>query len=85
MSGTTESLWTPQTVIGLIGMAIVAGTVAAVLAFGDPQTKAQTVGGVLTMGGAIVAFYFGSSKGSQQKDATIAAQATTTTTTGATP
>ena len=74
-----DPLLTPQTVIALFGMTIVAGTVVAVFALGTAEVRSQTVGGVLAMGGMIVSFFFGSSKGSQQKDATIAAQA------GATP
>ncbi len=72
MSGSlpTNQLWTAQTIVGLFGMTIVAGTVAAIFAFGDKPTIAQTVGGVMTLGGTIIGFYFGSSKGSQDKDAT---------------
>ena len=68
----TNSLWTAQTIMGLFGMTIVAGTVAAIFLVGDKPTIAQTVGGVMTLGGSIIGFYFGSSKGSQDKDATAA-------------
>jgi glucose uptake protein GlcU len=63
------SLLTAQFAIALIGMAIVAFTVVAVLLYGDPQTKSQTIGAVMALGSAIAGFYFGSSKGSQDKDA----------------
>jgi len=67
-----KQLWTPQLIIGLIGMAIVAGTVAAVFVIGDVQLRSQTVGGVMSLGGMVAAYYFGSSHGSQDKDATLA-------------
>jgi hypothetical protein len=72
MTDTRNLLLTPQTVIGYIGMAIGGGVVAAVMMWGDPQTKSQTIGQVLTIMAMIVGFYFGSSSGSQAKDETIA-------------
>ncbi len=71
-----DVLLSPQTIIALIGMLIVAGTVIGVFLKGDPPTLQLVVGLVIgTYGGSVFSFYFGSSKGSQQKDATIAAQA----------
>ncbi len=69
-----DSLWSPQSVIALVGMLIFAGVVAAVFVLGSSELVSQTVGGVLAIAGMITSFYFGSSKGSQAKDATIAAQ-----------
>ena len=99
MSGTTttppaDPLWTPQTIIALLGMGMVAGTIAGVFLKGDPPTLQLVVGLVIgTYGGSVFSFYFGSSKGSQKKDDALAAReagmipaaqqpgATTTTTT----
>lgn len=79
----SDSLWTPQSVTGLIGMTIFGTMVFVVLMGGLADTiKSQTVGGVLMVGGAIIGYYFGSSSGSQKKDERAA---TTTTTTVATP
>ena len=80
-----DSLWSPQTIVGLVAMAITAGTIAAIFTVGDKPTIAQTVGGVMTLAGTVVGFYFGSSKGAQNKDATMAAAAAPTTTTTITP
>jgi len=77
----TDSLWSPQTIVGLVAMAITAGTIGAIFMVGDKPTIAQTVGGVMTLAGTVVGFYFGSSKGSQSKDNLIAASTPTTVTT----
>ena len=70
-----EQLLTPQTIIALIGLAIVAGTVSATFWKGDPATQQLVTGVVLgTFGAAIFNFYFGSSKGSQAKDAQATAK-----------
>lgn len=64
--------WTsPQTVIALLFLAILAGTVGAVFWFHDPQTISQTVGGVLGIAGMVAGFYFSSSVSSRRKDDTI--------------
>jgi hypothetical protein len=76
-----DTLWSPQTIVGLFAMTIVAGTIAAIFRVGDPPTIAQTVGGVMTIAGTVIGFYFGSSKGSQSKDAALATSTPTTTTT----
>ncbi len=97
MSGTTtqtaqqasdKSLWSPQVVIAMTLLVIGAATVAGVFLKGDAATI-NVIAGVV-IGAAITgpsSFYFGSSKGSQAKDATIAAAVPvqTTTTTGQTP
>jgi hypothetical protein len=70
-----EKFWTPQLVIAIMGMCIVAGTVAATLTFGDTGTKQLTTGIVLgTFGASIFSFYFGSSKSGQAKDNALIAQ-----------
>lgn len=63
-----DSLWTPQTIIGLYALTIGACTIAGIFFIGDKPTIAQTVGGVMTILGTVVGFYFGSSRGSQAKD-----------------
>lgn len=70
----TDSLWTPQSIVAFYGMSIFAGTVAAVFLFGTPETRSQTVGGVLAIASGIIGFYFGSSSGSQKKDERQAAE-----------
>lgn len=81
MSDTTtppEPLVTGQNIIALGVLAIVAGTVAAVFAKADAPTINVIAGTVIGTGlGSVTGFYFGSSRSSQQKDATNAAQATT--------
>ena len=84
MSGTTtppaesaaDSLMNPMFIITMTLLAIAAGTIAAVFLGSDTAVKnvvaGTVVGGII---GSITGFYFGSSKGSQAKDATIAAQA----------
>jgi len=63
-----NSLWTPQMIMGMYGMTIVAGAVAAAIFLGAPETRGQAIGAAITFGGLILGFYFGSSKGSQDKD-----------------
>ena len=73
-----DLLWTPQTIIALAGILIVAGTIIGVFWKGDAPTLQLVVGLVIgTFGSSIFQFYFGSSKGSQDKDVTIATQAAT--------
>jgi len=67
-----DSLWSPQTIIGMFAMTIVAATIGGIFVVGDAPTISQTVGGVMTLGGTVVGFYFGSSRGSQAKDETAA-------------
>lgn len=86
-----DSLRSPQFIIASLAMVIVAGTVAAVFARGDLPSINLAIGFVFgALGSAPLGFYFGSSQGSQKKDAVIAAkvppvQGTTTTTTMGTP
>ncbi len=70
-----SSLRDPQSVIAIYGMTIVAACVAGVFVWGTPETRSQTIGGVLSFGSGIMGFYFGASRGSQKKDEVIAAQA----------
>lgn len=65
-----DSLWTPQSITAMYGLTIVAGTIVGVFLKGDAPTLQLVVGLVLgTFGSSIFSFYFGSSKGSQTKDA----------------
>lgn len=64
----TDSLWTPQAVVGLALVVILAGTVVAAFAYGTAEMRSQTVGGVVALSGAVVQYYFGSSRGGQAKD-----------------
>jgi hypothetical protein len=73
MSNNPADSWTsPQTVIAMIGLAIMGGTVAGVFLRGDAPTISQTVGGVIGIGGMIMGYYFNSAISSQRKDTTIA-------------
>jgi uncharacterized membrane protein YfcA len=81
-----DSLLSPQFILAGFTMAIVAGTVSAVLMHGDDGNIKLVLGFVFGMGSGVGAFYFGSSKSSQAKDAVLAekitpAPGTTTTTT----
>ena len=64
--------WTsPQTIVALLLLVILAGTVGAVFVYHDPQTVSQTVGGVLGIGGTVAGYYFSSTLSSRKKDETI--------------
>lgn len=65
----TDKLLTQQSVIAYVVLAIVAATVGHTLYTGDVQLRSQVLGAVLGVGGMVVGYYFGSSKGSQDKDA----------------
>jgi hypothetical protein len=92
-----DSLINPQFILAAATMLIVAGTVAAVVWHGDDGNVKLVLGFVFGMGSGVGAFYFGSSKSSQSKDAVLAAQVSqpvtttvtrpppTVTTTGQTP
>ena len=91
-----DPLVTPQFVIALVGLAVLAGTIAAVFTVKEVTALQGTIAGSVISGClGIFGFYFGSSKGSQNKDATMAALttsantpppgSTTTTTTTAAP
>lgn len=69
-----DSLTSPQFILASITMAIVAGTVAAVLFHGDDGNIKLVLGFVFGLGSGVGGFYFGSSKSSQAKDAVLAAQ-----------
>jgi len=69
----TEPILTQQGIIAIMLLLIGAATVGGVFYKGDSATI-NTIAGVVigaTIGG-VSGFYFGSSKGSQAKDATIA-------------
>ena len=69
-----DSLISPQFILALVTYAIVAGTVGAILWHGDDGNIKLVLGFVFGLGSASSGFYFGSSKSSQTKDATLAAQ-----------
>ncbi len=71
-----DSLINPQFILAAVTMAIVAGTVAAVLLHGDDGNIKLVLGFVFGLGSGVGGFYFGSSKSSQNKDAVLAAQVT---------
>ena len=65
-----QSMKSPQSVIALFGLVIVAGVIAGVFWRGDAQlitAVSMSTLGIIT--GAVFGFYFGSSTGSQAKDA----------------
>lgn len=70
----SDSLLTPQFILAGVTMAIVAGTVGAVLLHGDDGNIKLVLGFVFGLGSGVGGFYFGSSKSSQAKDAVLAAQ-----------
>ncbi len=71
-----DSLRSPTFIIACGLLIIAAGTIGAVFVFGNPEVQNVIAGTVIgTILGSVTGFYYGSSKGSQQKDATIAAQA----------
>lgn len=67
-----HSLRSPQTLFGLIAAFGVLGAGAGAFWTGDKQLITTVVQGALGIGVVIVGFYFGSSAGSQTKDATNA-------------
>ena len=75
MSETTSAdpLLTTQSVVAYATLLIVAGTVGHTLYTGDVQLRSQVLGGVLGIGGMVIGYYFGSSKGSADKNAALAA------------
>ena len=77
-----NSLLSQQFLLGCYAMTIVAGTVAAVFYRGNDAAINVALGFVFgSMGAGVIGFFFGSSKGSQSKDALRAAPITTTVTT----
>lgn len=70
-----DSLGSQQFILAIIVLGIVAGTIVAVFLKGDPAVQNVVAGTVIGTGmGGVVGFFFGSSKGSQNKDALMAAQ-----------
>ena len=89
-----ETLLTAQFVIALCGLGLAAGTIAALFMVKEVTALQGTIAGsIISLAvGNVMQFYFGSSKGSQDKDAKIVTQSappppgsTTTTTTTAAP
>jgi len=73
-----DSIYSPQTIIALAVLAIVAGTVIGVFIKGDPPMMNTIAGLVVGSGiGSVTGFYFGSSRGSQAKDVLLAQRAAT--------
>lgn len=65
-----HSLRSPQTIIALYGMTIVAGVLGGIFWKGDAQLITAVSMSVIGMiVGGVTGFYFGSSTGSQTKDA----------------
>lgn len=74
----TDSLRTPQFIIGYTAVWIVAATVAAVFWRGNEASINVALGFVFgSLGASPLAFYFGASKGSQMKDEAAIAKGTT--------
>lgn len=68
-----DSLRSPTFLIAMAVLAIVAGTVAAVFTFSSAEVQNVVAGAIVGTGlGAVTGFYFGSTKGSQGKDAILA-------------
>ena len=63
------SLRSPQTVFGLVTMLAVLGAGVGAFWTGDKQLITTVVQGALGAGMVVIGFYFGSSSGSQAKDA----------------
>ncbi len=73
----TEKLTSPQSVIALAVLAIVVGVLAIVAYRGNDELLGNVVAFILGGGlSSVTQFYFGSAKGSQAKDQTIAQLAT---------
>lgn len=68
-----EPLITAQFILACVTMAIVAGTVGAVVLDGNDGNIKLVLGFVFGLGSGVGGFYFGSSQSSQKKDAVIAA------------
>jgi len=72
-----DSIYSPQTIIALAVLAIVAGTVIGVFVKGDAPMMNTIAGLVVGAGiGSVTGFYFGSSRGSQAKDVLLAQRTT---------
>lgn len=75
-----DSLMSPQFILAVMLLVIAAGTIAAVFIKGNPEVQNVIAGTVIgTILGAITGFYYGSSKGSQNKDAATILPATSVT------
>lgn len=66
-----DSMRSPQTIIALLGLGLVAATIGGVFWRGDTATQQLVIGIVIgSYGKDIFGFFFGSSAGSQRKDST---------------
>ena len=75
LQAVNDSLTSQQFILGVYAMTIVAGTVAAVFLRGNDSAINVALGFVFgSMGAGVIGFFFGSSKGSQSKDAALASQ-----------
>ncbi len=75
LQAVNDSLTAQQFLLGMYAMTIVAGTVAAVFIRGNESAINVALGFVFgSMGAGVTGFYFGSSKGSQNKDSLLTAQ-----------
>lgn len=73
-SQAVDSLWNPSFIMAIIASVIVAGVVMAAFRWGDSTMQSMVTGSMTTAYGSVLAFYFSSTKNSQNKDATIAEQ-----------
>ena len=77
----SDSLRSPQFILAMYAMTIVAGTVVGIFLKNNEGLLNIGVGFIFgTLAAGVIGFYFGSSKGSQAKDDVIAAQAAGNTT-----
>lgn len=69
----TDSLINPTFIVAMTILAIVAGTVGAVFLFSDASVQNVVAGAIVGTGfGSVCGYFFGTTKGSQAKDETIA-------------
>lgn len=71
---TPEPIWTAQTILAVYGMTIAGMILGAILYKSDPQMNSQALVGAFGIISVITGFFFGSSKGSQDKDKAKAEQ-----------
>lgn len=70
-----DSLISQQFILGIYAMTIVAMTVGAVFVRGNDSAINVALGFIFgSMGGGVISFFFGSSKGSQSKDNLLVSQ-----------
>jgi len=69
---TADLPWYVRVVLACVIIGLLATTLVFSFVQQDAGTQNLVVGAILTYAGAIIQFYFGSSEGSRNKDATIA-------------